>query len=73
MKFKANKIIANYDTDDDKPIISRGQNVLKYKSKVKSNSKYVSYSGDDLDELDDLDDLDDLDKLDKLDKLEDKK
>ena len=50
---KSNIVVDNSDTDDDKKIISQGQNVLKYKSKAKSNSKYVSDSDEDTD-LDEL-------------------
>lgn len=50
---KVNVIVSNSDIEDDKPIVSKGQNVLKYKSKVKSNSKYISDSEDDLDEFED--------------------
>jgi len=49
---KSNVVVANSDTDDDKQIVSKGQNVLKYKSKAKSNAKYISDSdSEDLDEL----------------------
>jgi len=50
---KSNVVVSNSDTEDDKQIISQGQNVLKYKSKAKSNSKYISDSDEDTD-LDEL-------------------
>lgn len=50
---KSNVVVSNSDTEDDKQVISQGQNLSKYKSKAKSNSKYVSDSDADTD-LDEL-------------------
>lgn len=50
---KSNVVVSNSDTEDDKQIVLKGQNLSKYKSKAKSNSKYVSDSDEntDFDEL----------------------